>query len=180
MLAGTTACAHAESTGSGVRSFNGVPLAPNITCADARCSSYNTWPYVRTRSRYGIGCMGNVSPGSVMSPKPPPESYAVGDIAKPNFPKLSASEAGTVARIGRYVHSKALRIAWVSHTHAGEGGFIVFDALDGPCEVWAPGYPVLNGTCNEFYQPGENPYDTHGSTGCLPPNAHRPWMRVNR
>jgi hypothetical protein len=175
-LACTTACAHPAAADSDVRSFNGVPLAPNVTCFDARCSSYNVQPYVRTRSRYGIGCMGNVPPGTTMNPQLPPESYAVGDIGKPGFPVLTPAEAGMVARIGRYVRSNALRIAWVHGAHEGERQFIVFNAVDGPCKVSAPGYPVLNGFCNEVFQPGEIPYNTHATTGCYPPNAKRPWM----
>ena len=54
--------------------------------------------------------------------------------------------------------------------------FIVFDATDGACEVWAPGYKVLNGGCNEFYEPGENPYYTHPAPECFPEDVNPPWM----
>jgi hypothetical protein len=131
-------------------------------------------PYVVTRSRYGIGCLGNVPPGTAPSTKPPPQSYLVKDTDKPGFPALKPSEASMVRRIVRYVHSSTLRIAWVND----EREFIVFDANDGPCEVWAGGYSVLNGDCNEFYQPGENPYHTHAGTGCYP--VKRPWMTAKR
>ncbi len=170
------ACSRSASAGADVQSFKGVPLAPNVTCFDAQCSSYNVRPYVRTHSRYGIGCMGNVPPGTEIKTKLPPESYAAADVGKPGFPALTRDEAGMLARIQQYVHSKTLRIAWVGRRSEGERAFIVFDASDGPCEVWAAGYPVLNGTCNEAYQPGENPYTTHGTPGCYPPNDHRPWM----
>lgn len=157
--------------GSSGRTVNGVPLAPNIRCGQADCRSYNVFPYVRTRSRYGIGCMGNVPPGTTPNPEPPPQSYAAADVGKPGFPVLSRDELATLRRIERYIASKALRIAWV-----GRDGtqLIVFDATDGPCEVWAAGYGVLNGGCNEFYQPGENPYYTHAGSGCYP--SARPWM----
>jgi hypothetical protein len=150
------------------RTFHGVPLAPNISCPDPTCSSYNEEPYVLTRSRYGVGCLGNVPPGATPNPEPPPQSYLVKDIGKPDFPALQPSEASKVRRIQRYVNSSTLRIAWVG------GEFIVFDAKDGPCETWAQGYSVLNGACNEFYEPGDNPYNTHAGSGC--PGAKRPWM----
>lgn len=103
-----------------------------------------------------------------------PQSYLAKDIGKPGFPALKSEEASMVRRIERYVHSKTLRIAWVD---AGRE-FIVFDASDGPCETWAAGYSVLNGGCNELYEPGENPYHTHAGSGCYP--DHRPWMAATR
>jgi hypothetical protein len=159
--------------GQSQRTFHGVPLAPNVRCNAPRCSAYQVFPYIRTRSRYGIGCMGNTPPGTLPNPEAPPQSYAVADIGKPGFPALSADEGATVKRIQRYVHSKVLRIAWVAGYRRE---FIVFNATDGPCEVWAVGYKVLNGGCNEYYQPGENPYDTHAAPDCLPQELHRPWM----
>lgn len=168
----TTACASSRGESS-PRTFAGVPLAPNVHCADSACRSYNVDPYVLTRSRYGVGCLGNVPPGTTPRSDPPPQSYPASAVGKPGFPALAPSERSMLRRIQRYVHSKTLRLAWV-----GNHEFIVFDALDGPCEVSAPGYTVLNGTCNEVYEPGENPYDTHGVPGCFftPP----PWMRSSR
>jgi hypothetical protein len=82
-----------------------------------------------------------------------------------------------VRRIGHYVHSKTLRIAWLTPTgQSVNRQFIVFDATDGPCLNAALGYPVLNGSCNEFYEPGENPYDTEAAPDCLQPSV-RPWMQ---
>ncbi len=131
-------------------------------------------PYVRTRSRYGIGCLGNVPPGTTEPPEPPPQSFATSDIGRPGFPRLRASERGMIRRIQQSVRSKTLRIAWLDGATT-PNHFIVFDATDGPCEVWAGGYAVLNGACNEYYQPGENPYRTHPAPDCFATN--RPWMR---
>jgi hypothetical protein len=117
--------------------------------------------------------MGNVPPGTTPNPEPPPQSYSVAFVGKPGFPVLRQDELATLRRIRAYVRSKTLRIAWVGGPSRRE--FIVFDATDGPCEVWAAGYSVLNGGCNEFYQPGENPYWTHAGSGCYP--TSRPWMR---
>jgi hypothetical protein len=154
-----------------------VPLAPNITCADSDCATYNVAPYVRTRSRYGIGCMGNPTPGHTPNPDPPPQSYAVADIDKPGFPALAPPEREMVQRIQRYVHSRTLRFAWLAPPgQRVKAEFVVFDATAGPCEVAAGGYPVLNGDCNEYYQPGENPYFTHAGAGGCPLMPKRPWM----
>lgn len=150
---------------------------PNITCFDPTCRSYNERPYVLTRSRYGTGCLGNVPPGTTPSRKPPPQSYLVNDIGKLGFPALKPGEASVVRRIQRYVRSSTLRIAWVDDGSE----FIVFDAKDGPCEVWAPGYGELNDyddSCNEYYEPGENPYRTHAGTRCDP--VKRLWMTATR
>lgn len=157
-----------------LRTVKGVRLAPNVECADPGCTTYKVSPYVRTRSRYGIGCMGNVPPGSTPNPFPPPQSYSVGDIGKPGFPRLASDEFAMVRRIEHYVHSRTLRVAWVGSTTTN--GLIVFDATDGPCEVWAGGYKVLNGGCNEFYEPGENPYFTHTVPECYSRDAHPPWI----
>jgi hypothetical protein len=159
-----------------IRSVNGVPLPPNMTCGDPACSAYRTTPYVLTRSQYGVGCLGNVGPGGTPNPQPPPESYAAADIGKPGFPELAPPELDAVRRIERYVHSKTLRIAWLAPPNQRVNAeFIVFDATDGPCLDAAPGYPVLNGSCNEFYEPGENPYNTGAAPDCFRPSP-RPWM----
>jgi hypothetical protein len=120
--------------------------------------------------------MGNVPPGHTPSPQLPPQSYSVEDIGKTGFPALTHDERATVQRIKRYIHSKKLRIAWVGPDSVHATEFIVFDATDGPCEVWALGYKVLNGACNEYYEPGENPYGTHPAPDCFREDLHRPWM----
>lgn len=119
--------------------------------------------------------MGDISPGTTPDPSPPPQSYRIADIGKPGFPKLAPDELAMVRRIQRYIHSSTLRIAWVVQSTT-PNGFIVFNATDGPCEVWAAGYKVLNGGCNEFYQPGENPYNTHPVPDCYRADERPPWM----
>jgi hypothetical protein len=167
------------STGCSARSpaasrvVRGIPLAPNISCSTPDCTSYSVQPMVRMRSRYGTSCMGNTPPGTTPNPRPAPQSYLASDIGKPGFPKLRPDEARLVARIRRYIRSGDLRIAWLDRATT-PNNFIVFDANDGPCEVQAGGYSVLNGGCNELYQPGENPYSTHAGSGCYP--VKRPWM----
>ncbi len=151
---------------------NGVPLAPNITCATPDCSTYNVQPYVRNRSKYGIGCLGNVPPGTVANSETPPQSYRVADIGKPGVPKLTEGQAALVGRVVRSVKSDTLRIAWVDDT-AERSKFIIFDALDGPCGTGRP-YDVLNGACNEEYEPGENPYHTFPAPDCFA--TKRPWL----
>lgn len=156
-----------------ITSFHGIPLAPGVVCATPDCTSYNVRPHVRIRSTYGIGCLGNVPPGSVPDPHTPPESFRLADVGRRGVPALSPAERRLVARIERYTADRpTLRFARVDATTAN--GFIVFDALDGPCGTSRP-YEVLNGSCNEFYEPGENPYHTMPAPGCFP--QKRPWMQ---
>ena len=111
--------------------------------------------------------MGYVPHGQTPPPDLPPQSYLASDVGKPGVPKLSKDEMRALREIEREHPSKYLRVAWV-----GRGGtvtgMIVFDAFDGPCETWPAGYHVINGACNEYYEPGENPYYTHGVMGCYP------------
>ena len=106
---------------------------------------------------------------------PRPQSYSVTDVGKPGFPKLTRGEAGEVQAIRRYADSDTLRLAWVNHGNE----FIVFDATEGPCSDFAPGYAVLNVKCpgHEYYQPGEDPYHgaaarRHPPPGCKHQTAH--------
>ncbi len=161
----------ASMTATPINEWSSVPLAPNVSC-NGMCNGYSVQPYVRTRSRYGIGCMGNVPPGQHIPADLPPQSYLAADVGKPGFPTLTSRQMRSLKRFVHPVNAKTLRISWVAE-YSGENGFIVFDATDGPCEVWAGGYSVLNGTCNEFYQPGENPYGSHAGSGCYP-NDPRP------
>jgi hypothetical protein len=151
---------------------DGVALAANITCATVDCRTYNVQPYILYRSRYGIGCLGDVSPGATPNPERPPQSYRVKDIGRPSFPTLTSEEAALVKRVTHYVTSDTLRIAWVDRATTPKG-FIIFDASDGPCTTGQQ-YRVLNGSCNEVYEPGENPYRTFPVPDCFP--TKRPWL----
>ena len=94
-------------------------------------------------------------------------SYRADDVGRPGVPRLTDDQRRVLAKIRRYLHSKTLRFAFVG------GSMIVFDARYGPCWDVAPGYKVLNGACNEYYEPGEEPASTFGIPGCYetPP----PW-----
>jgi hypothetical protein len=81
-------------------------------------------------------------------------------------------EAALVKRVTHDVESDTLRIAWVDWATTPKG-FIIFDASDGPCTTGHP-YSVLNGSCNEIYEPGENPYETKAAPDCFP--TKRPWL----
>jgi hypothetical protein len=151
---------------------NGVALAPNVTCPTSDCNGYNVHPNVLYRSRYGIGCLGNVPPGTTPNPERPPQSYRIRDVGRPGFPKLTSQEVALVQRVRHYVRSDTLRIAWIDSATT-QNGFIIFDASDGPCSTDGR-YMVLNGSCNEFYEPGENPYETKAAPDCIP--TKRPWL----
>ncbi len=96
-----------------------------------------------------------------------PRNYSINDLNKAGVPKLSQFELDMVRTIQRYVRSKLLRFAFVGNQ------FIIFNAKFGPC--LDNDYQVLNGTCNEFYEPGEDPW----KTGAMPGDAcgpRRPWV----
>lgn len=89
-----------------------------------------------------------------------PKSYLVADVGKGGVPVLSIRNRWTIQRIEASHHSPTLRFAILDK-------LIVFDARHGPCYDVAGGYPVLNGACNEFYEPGEDPTQTKAAMGCL-------------
>ena len=100
-------------------------------------------------------------------------SYLVSDIGKSGVPQLSVRERATIETIRRHLRSKTLRFAWIEH-HTATSEFIVFDASDGPCTIGSLGYPVISGTCNEYYKPGENPYETFAAPGDSIARCYRP------
>jgi hypothetical protein len=117
--------------------------------------------------------MGDTPPGATPNPVPPPFSYLASDAGKPGVPALRFSESRMLRAIAHYRPSKSLRFAWVDTTPPN--GFIVYDATGDVCTASAFGYAVLNGACNEFYEPGENPYGTMAAPDCFG-SEHRPWM----
>jgi hypothetical protein len=71
--------------------------------------------------------------------------------------------------IAAFVHSRTLRFAVIEDDY-----FVVYDAVRGPC-LAVGGYHILNGA-NGLYEPGENPFTTHG-TSADNPSTPGPWMR---
>jgi hypothetical protein len=102
----------------------------------------------------------------------PPPSYAVADIGRLGVPVLSRNQLRLIQRIRRSVKSDHLRFVWYSPT-----SFMVYDAVAGACIDTAPGYPVLNGACNEYYEPGEDPQRTNVAPDCTEAAKSRPWMK---
>ena len=98
-----------------------------------------------------------------------PRNYSVFEIGKRGVPELTRDQRKMLASIRKFVRSRSLRFTFI------ESDFVVFDAVDGPCfDGGAPGYPVLNGACNEYYEPGEDPRKTAPAPGCIGPP--RPWI----
>jgi hypothetical protein len=117
--------------------------------------------------KYGTGCRTYAQPQVVGE-----ASYSVRDIGKTGVPNLTAEQRTLVRRIQHYIHSKTLRF-----TFLWNGNFLVFDATDGPCADFAPGYWVLNDKSpNTFYEPGEAPGFVHAIPGDAAPTLG-PWMR---
>lgn len=121
--------------------------------------------------RHGVRCSGYVG-AEHKDLTPIPTSYQVSDAGRPGVPFLTPAEQGLLNTIKYYEHSKTLRFVFLSNKR-DHHRMIVYDASQGPCIDNAPGYHVLNGACNEYYEPGENPRYTIGIPSCdiLPP----PW-----
>jgi hypothetical protein len=102
----------------------------------------------------------------------PPVTYTAADIGKPGVPKLTEQERAVLRRIERYIKSNTLRIAWLDHAPP-QRRFIIYDADAGPCYTQSHAYPVLNGSCNEYYGPADDPYDTLPAPDCM--GTPYPW-----
>lgn len=84
-------------------------------------------------------------------------SYNAQDIGKPGVPTLTTDQLAMLRRIQQYVHSNTIRfILDTSHPNPLVHGFAIFDATDGPCADFAPGYQVLNSYSLLYYEPGES------------------------
>jgi hypothetical protein len=101
-----------------------------------------------------------------------PVIYHVADIGRRGVPVLTPSQKRSISAITRYLKSPHLRFVLLDRQ------FVVFNAFRGPCVYDAPGYQVLNGFCNEYYQPGRDPDHTHPVAGCIGPP--RPWAPADR
>jgi hypothetical protein len=110
--------------------------------------------------RHGIRCT-----AWGQHPGPGQYSYSFLELGAPDVPKLSLHEADEIKSIEKRTKSKTIRftILQLRERLGVLRQFIIFDAVDGPCAVGAPGYIVLNDSNgNTYYQPGENPYQVHG------------------
>ncbi len=118
--------------------------------------------------KYGIACL------TVQQRTTPGEtSYDVENIGKQGVPALTREQISMVRPIQRYIQSRTLRFTFVHM----QPHFVVFDATDGPCADFAPGYWVLNDPRpDSFYEPGEAPGFVHAVPGEDAPTPG-PWMR---
>lgn len=96
-------------------------------------------------------------------------SYRVSDLGKPDVPLLNQRERKQLNQILRFVHPATLRFVKVS------GDFYVFDwqGQRDLCDPDAPPTFVLNGACNEYYQPVDL-VGTMAAPSCSGPS--RPWI----
>jgi hypothetical protein len=123
-------------------------------CASADCRTYNALPVIARRAKYGFACTGNVPPGSTPNPIEPPIEYNARDVGKLGFPPLNQRDLRTLKKIEVTNSSRSLKIAWLAQSR-----FLVFDDPGTPCGTLGV-FKVINGECDEFYEPGENPYRT--------------------
>jgi hypothetical protein len=79
-----------------------------------------------------------------------PVSYPITIDQRHRDATLTREQQKTVNDIARYLRSSTLRFVFIARD------LVVFDAYDGPCEPSAPGYRVLNGSCNLRYSPTDN------------------------
>lgn len=126
-------------------------------------------PYIVTQEQVGLGI------ACSLDGETSPVSFLASDVGKPRVPVLSPSELRMLHAIMQYVHVPTLRFVFLrAKTHR----FIVFDAVAGPCQAGAPGYFVLNGGCNMYYQPPLDFKSAHATPGCFMPP--RPWIPHDR
>jgi hypothetical protein len=102
----------------------------------------------------------------------PPVNYAVAEIGRKGMPRLELHELAMVRRIQHYIKSRYLRFTWVQ-----PHDFIVYDAIAGLCIDTAPGYPILNRSCGEYYEPGEVPWLSSKVPDCTAESKSRPWIK---
>lgn len=168
----TAACAresHGESAAAPTASAAETPRT--VDTHGFHCDGFEQskpgWSCYQFVGKYGVRCSGYVAPGQTPNPLPAPPSYPVRDIGRPGVPRLDATDIKTIAAIARRRHSPTLRFV-ILRTGGGAAspGLVVFDAVSGPCDDYAPGYAVLNTRSDDlFYEPGDDPYFVHaGST----------------
>jgi hypothetical protein len=148
-----TACASLSPDAPGGSSSRPTPYATTVAVSGTRVVR-------EIRTDLSVRCLVDDRMG--------PPSYLVRDMGKRGVPRVTPANARMVNAITKYVHSKTLRFAYIGRE------FIVFDAAQGPCAPYAPGYSVLNGAYNEMY----SPTDDFTSTTAVPGYRikPRPWI----
>jgi hypothetical protein len=105
-----------------------------------------------------------------------PVNYGVSVLSSGKSPALTSAQLAMLRAIMLHDHSPTLRFTFLETSFRNDLnrpiGFIVYDAIYGLCEG---GYPVLNGQCNEYYRPGNNPSGTNAATSCSGIPRH-PWL----
>ena len=149
----TVACAHPSAAHQ--------PLTANPWLEKEQEPAATTYSVVGK----GIRCHGYAPPESTPNPVPAPLNFSIADINQKGVPILNPRQLSEIAAVAQQTHSVTLRFAFLPMLGMERklpDGFIVFDASQGPCADFAPGYAVLNERArNWFYEPGENPYVIH-------------------
>ena len=132
-------------------------------CARTSPNAFNSSTVTATQTSHEV-MVGSGIACRLSSSAVGPTSYAAQDVGKPGLPKVSPKDLATLKRIIRTAGDPTLRFAYVM------GEFIVYDAFNGPCAGMVR-YRVINGACNEFYEPYDIAYNTSSAMGpgCLNP-----------
>jgi len=141
-----------------------------VTAIAFSVSASTDRPTIAFRHGAGVQCVpyGETKPDG-------PVMYLVDDIGKPGVPRPNAQDAKMLAKILRWYHTRTMRFTYLPLPLAGIR-FIVFDADDQVCIGDDPGFQILNGPCNAFYNPGNSPTSTTSTDICGGAGTPRPWF----
>ncbi len=109
--------------------------ADTSSASQSPLSSPTPYSTLERVGKYAIRCSGYVVPGAPHPKDPPPLSYRADDVGKPGVPSLNIGEVATLRSIQRDVRPRDLRFVFLTSggPRSTPIGFIVFDAVDGPC-----------------------------------------------
>ncbi len=97
-----------------------------------------------------------------------PVTYSLSQLGTFGVPRLSEHDLRVARIVRQFSRSQRLRFVFIHHRTE----FLIYDAVDGPCNNPNGGYSVLNEGCNVYYQPNQTPESTNPAPGCY--GASRP------
>jgi len=105
-----------------------------------------------------------------------PPSGPIDLTGRPGVPRIAPQDLAKLRRMLRYIHPSYLRFAYLSAMPKGHR-FIIFNAAPSAlCSQHV--FSVLNGSCNEYYEPSDVMFTSTPATSCI--NPPRPWIQGDR